>query len=216
MPLPDYVGLDSMSVAWVYASTSVTTTDGNLSSALHNYTQGSNGEWNAAMRQFCGAVWGASGWGQSREGYEWRGRSFAVGFSLEVDEEAMNAAVEAYNNRVRRQVAELSKLHEALDEAYLSAPTFRAESARAESFGARALTDFKNDPLYTVAGDDESNHKYPIDLANLEGIIGSHVVDKQVGKTDEQLEQRLRDQQIVRPSGIRPEAVSAFGSLADA
>ncbi|MFG2985078.1 hypothetical protein ACGFYQ_28100 [Streptomyces sp. NPDC048258] len=213
MPLPDYVGLDSMSVAWVYASTSVTATDGNLSSAVHNYTDRSNGEWNAAMRQFCSAVWGTSAWGQSREGYEWKhdsaqpgqasshpvmdvmvktcdvmsdalrawaaaakdvrddlrrlyyeavlkalphidrsdgldmkdvksfgkgllkmGRSFAVGFALEVDEEAMNAAVEAYNNRVRRQVAELNKLHEALDEAYLSAPTFRAESARAESW----------------------------------------------------------------------------------
>ncbi|MGW1774945.1 hypothetical protein [Streptomyces sp. NPDC002104] len=60
------------------------------------------------------------------------GRGFAVGFSLEVDEEAMNATVEAYNNRVHRQVAELNKLHEALDEAYLSAPAFRAESARAE------------------------------------------------------------------------------------
>jgi hypothetical protein len=100
--------------------------------------------------------------------------------------------------------------------AYLSAPTFRAEAARAESFGARALTDFKNDPLYTVSGDDESNHKYPLDLANQEGMLGSHVVDKHVGKTDEQLEQRLRDQRIVRPSGIRPEAVSSFGSLADA
>ncbi|MET9422031.1 RNase A-like domain-containing protein [Streptomyces sp. NPDC006540] len=47
-------------------------------------------------------------------------------------------------------------------------------------------------------------------------MLGSHVVDKHVGKTDEQLEQRLRDQRIVRPSGIRPEAVSSFGSLADA
>lgn len=74
-----------------------------------------------------------------------------------VDEEALNSAVEAYNNRVHRQVVELNKLHEPLDETYSSAPTFRAESARAESFGARALTDFKDDPLYAVAGDDESN-----------------------------------------------------------
>ncbi|MCM1967154.1 hypothetical protein [Streptomyces sp. G1] len=71
------------------------------------------------------------------------GRGFAAGFSPEVDEEAMNAAVEAYNNRVHRQVAGLNKLHEALDEAYLRAPAFRAESARAESFGARALTGFE-------------------------------------------------------------------------
>ncbi|WP_328395463.1 hypothetical protein OHS70_08935 [Streptomyces sp. NBC_00390] len=91
-----------------------------------------------------------------------------------------------------------------------------AESARAESFGARALTEFKDRPLYTVPGDDESNHKYPIDLANQEGMVGSHVVDKHIGKTDEQLEQRLRDQQLVRPNGIRPEAVSSFETLADA
>ncbi|ARF74414.1 hypothetical protein B7C62_20885 [Kitasatospora albolonga] len=295
MPLPDYLGLDNMSVAWVSASMVVTTTDGNLSSAVHNHTDRSNGEWAAAMRQFCSAVWGTSAWGKSREGYQWKhdsaqpgqagshpvmdvmvrtcdvmsdalgawaiaakdvrddirklyyeavmkalphidtsdglgmkdlksigrglltiGKGFAEGFALEVDEAAMNAAVEAYNNRVRRQVDELNKLHAALDEAYTSAPTFQAESARAESFGARALTDFKDDPLYTVAGDDESNHKYPLDLANQEGMAGAHVVDKHVGKTDEQLEQRLRDQQIVRPSGIRPEAVSTFNTLADA
>ncbi|MFD3608751.1 RNase A-like domain-containing protein [Streptomyces atroolivaceus] len=295
MPLPDYLGLDNISVAWVSASMVVTTTDGNLSSALYNYTDRSNGEWAGAMRQFCSAVWGTSAWGKSREGYEWKhdtaqpgkasshpvmdvmvktcdvmsdalgawaiaaqdvrddirrlyyeavikalphidtsdglglkdlksfgkgllniGKGFAEGFALEVDEEAMNSAVEAYNNRVNRQVVELNKLHEALDEAYNSAPTFRAESARAESFGARALTEFKDDPLYTVAGDDESNHKYPLDLANQEGMLGSHVVDKHVGKTDEQLEQRLRDQQIVRSTGIRPEAVSSFESLADA
>lgn len=295
IPLPDYLGLDNMSIAWAYAGMQVSSTDGNLSSAMHNYTDRSNAEWTVAMRQFCSAVWGTSAWGKSRESHDWShdtaqpgrrvshpvmdvmvktcdvmsdalrawavaaedvrddirklyyeavmkalphidtsdglgmkdlkslgkgflniGKGFAEGFALEVDEGAMNAAVQAYNNRVNRQVVELNKLHEALDEAYLSAPTFQAETARAESFGARALTDFKRDPLYTVAGDDESNHKYPLDLANQEGMLGSHVVDKHVGKTDEQLEQRLRDQQIVRPSGIRPEAVSSFESLAGA
>ncbi|MFE6130199.1 RNase A-like domain-containing protein [Streptomyces sp. NPDC056437] len=295
MPLPDYLGLDNMSIAWVYAGTVVSSTDGNLSSALHNYTDRSNGEWNVAMRQFCSAVWGTSAWGESREGHDWGhdkaqpgrqvshpimdvmlktcdvmsdalrawaaaaedvrddlrklyyqavikalphidtsdgigvkdlksfgkgllniGKGFAEGFALEIDEEAMNAAVQAYENRVNRQVAELNKLHGALDEAYLSAPTFQAESARAESFGARALTEFKEDPLYTVPGDDEANHKYPLDLANQEGMVGAHVVDKHVGKTDEQLGQRLRDQQLVRPSGIRPEAVSSFENLGQA
>jgi hypothetical protein len=295
VPLPDYHGLDNISIGWVQAGMVVSSTDGNLSSALHNYTNRSNAEWHVAMRKFCSAIWGTSAWGNDREGYGWRhdtaqpnrridhpvmdvllktcdvvsdalrawaaaakdvrddlrrlfyeavikalphidtsdglgmkdlksigkgllniGKGFAKGFALEVDQAAMNAAVEAYNNRVQRQVTELNKLHAALDEAYLSAPTFNAESARAESFGARALTEFTDDPLYTVAGDDESNHKYPIDLANQEGMVGSHVVDKHVGKTDEQLEQRLRDQQIVRPNGIRPEAVSSFGDLADA
>ncbi|WP_329114810.1 RNase A-like domain-containing protein [Streptomyces sp. NBC_01353] len=296
MPLPDYLGLDNMSIAWVYAGTVVSSTDGNLSSALHNYTDRSNGEWNVAMRQFCSAVWGTSDWGKSREGHDWGhdkaqpgrrvshpimdvmlqtcdvmsdalrawaaaaedvrddlrglyyeavikalphidrsdgigmkdlksigkgflniGKGFAQGFALEVDQEAMNAAVEAYNNRVRRQVVEINKLHDALDEAYLSAPTFDAESARAESFGARALTEFKGDPLYTVPGDDEANHKYPVDLANQEGMLGSHVVDKHVGKTDEQLEQRLRDQMTVSSTGsVGPKAASTFTDLAGA
>ncbi|MFF9688472.1 RNase A-like domain-containing protein [Streptomyces sp. NPDC014623] len=288
MPLPDYLGLDNISVAWVSASMVVTTTDGNLSSALHNYTDRSNGEWAGAMRQFCSAVWGTSAWGKSREGYEWKhdtaqpgkagshpvmdvmvktcdvmsdalgawaiaaqdvrddirrlyyeaaikalphidtsdglglkdlksvgkgllniGKGFAEGFALEVDEEAMNSAVEAYNNRVHRQVVELNKLHEALDEAYNSAPTFQAESAQAESFGARALTDFKGNPLYTVPGDSEASHRYPIDLANQEGVHGSHVIDKHVAKTDMQLAMRLRDQPTI-------DAASSFVDLPQA
>ncbi|HET6359970.1 RNase A-like domain-containing protein [Streptomyces sp.] len=144
------------------------------------------------------------------------GKSLAGGIVLEIDEEALNAAVEAYNNRVQRQVPELNKLLPALDEAFLSAPTFLAESARAEAFGARALNDFKKSQLYTVPGDDESNHKYPLDLANQEGIGNSHVIDKHVGKTDEQLEQRLRDQQVIRNGDIRPKAASTFDDLESA
>ncbi|MEV8557662.1 RNase A-like domain-containing protein [Streptomyces sp. NPDC051917] len=118
----------------------------------------------------------------------------SVGIVLNIDEGAMNDAVDTYNNRVHRQRRRIKGLMSALDEAYTSAPTFIAESARSEAFGARALTDFKGNPLYTVPGDNEANHRYPIDLANQEGVHGSHVIDKHVGKTDEQLAQRLRDQ----------------------
>lgn len=144
------------------------------------------------------------------------GKSFGEGIVLEIDEDAMNATVEAYKNRVERQVPELKKLMPALDEAYTSAPTFKAESARANSFGARALTDFKGNPLYTVPGEKEADHKYPVDLANQEGVSGAHVIDKHVAKTDEQLEQRLRDQQITRHGVTRPAAASTFLSLQDA
>ncbi|WP_372351412.1 RNase A-like domain-containing protein [Streptomyces sp. KL116D] len=42
-------------------------------------------------------------------------------------------------------------------------------------------------------------------------------MDKHVGKTDEQLVQRLRDQQITRPDGsVRPQAASSFKDLASA
>ncbi len=123
----------------------------------------------------------------------------------------------AYENRVHRQAAEINALLPALDEAYTSAPTFNAETARAEAFGARALTDFQKDPLYTVPGDDESHHRFPVDLANQEGLAGSHVIDKHVGKTDEQLEQRLRDQATIRRDGtVAPIAASTFTDLTSA
>ncbi|WP_329253917.1 hypothetical protein OG223_27370 [Streptomyces sp. NBC_01478] len=141
----------------------------------------------------------------------------SVGIVLNIDEGALNDAVSAYNNRIHRQVGEINALLPALDEAYTSAPTFNAETARAEAFGARALTDFKGDPLYTVPGDDESKHRFPVDLANQEGLAGSHVIDKHVGKTDAQLEQRLRDQAKIRPDGtVAPIAASTFTNLASA
>lgn len=141
----------------------------------------------------------------------------SVGIVLNIDEGAMNDAVSGYENRVHRQAGLLKDLIPALDEAYTSAPTFDAESARAEAFGARALTDFKGDPLYTVPGDDESRHRFPVDLAHQEGLSGAHVIDKHVGKTDEQLEQRLRDQMKIRRDGtVAPIAASTFTDLASA
>lgn len=141
-------------------------------------------------------------------------QELSVGIVLEIDEHAMNEVVEAYNNRVTRQIPELNKLMAALDEAYLSAPEFRKEEARAEAFGARALTEFKGDPLYTVAGDDESNHTFPVDLANQEGLSGAHVIDRHVGLTDEQLGQRLRDAPGSNPNS--PAKASTFADLATA
>ncbi|MEJ8660456.1 RNase A-like domain-containing protein [Streptomyces sp. MS1.AVA.4] len=104
----------------------------------------------------------------------------------------------------------------ALDEAHRSAPTYAAEEARAQAFGARALNEFRNEHHYTT-DDDQKNHFYAVDLANAEGLYGGHSVDKHVGKTDEQLAQRLRDQQVVRPDGsVRPEAASSYKDLASA
>lgn len=144
------------------------------------------------------------------------GKEFLGDLALNLDEDRMNATVAAYNNKVYRYADDLKQVLDSLDEAYLSAPTYQREVARAEGFGARALTEFKGDPLYTVPGDDESKHKYPVDLANQEGLSGAHVIDKHVGVSDDQLEQRLRDQQIVRPTGINPRAASSFENLEDA
>ena len=140
----------------------------------------------------------------------------ASGIVLNINEEAMNNAVTEYNNRIDRQTHRIKNLLDALDEAYNSSPSFDAEAARAESFGARALTDFKGNPLYTVPGDSESNHRYPIDLANQEGIHGSHVIDKHVGKTDMQLAHRLRDQPTIDAASSFPDLATAQKSTQDA
>lgn len=57
-----------------------------------------------------------------------------------------------------------------------------------------------------MPGDSEANHAYPVDLANQEGVHGSHILDKHVGKTGEQLAQRLRDQPTI-------DAASSFTDL---
>jgi hypothetical protein len=50
---------------------------------------------------------------------------------------------------------------------------------------------------------------YPLDLANQEGLYGSHPIDKHVGLTDDQLRMRLRDQ-------ANAPAASTFKDLASA
>jgi hypothetical protein len=135
------------------------------------------------------------------------GEEVGIDLTKRLDTEALDAAVEEYNNRVHRQTAKLAGLEGPLNEARISAPTFNAEEARSEGFGARALNDFSPSVLYTVPGAD--NHTYPVDLAGQEGMHRSHVIDKHVGEDTRQLAQRLRDQQSI-PSA------SAFDNLDDA
>ncbi len=117
-----------------------------------------------------------------------------AGIVLNLDTAKLNAIVTAYNARVNALVPRMDALMAPLDEAHRSAPTFQAEEARAEAFGARALNEFKPEHKYTVPGEDPKNHFYPLDLAGQEGIGNSHGVDKHIGLTDEQMAQRLRDQ----------------------
>ncbi len=135
------------------------------------------------------------------------GEEVGIDLTERLDTEAVNAAVEEYDNRVHRQTAKLDGLEGPLNEALLSAPTFNAEEARSEGFGARALNDFGPTVLDTVP--DADKHTYPVDLAGQEGMHGSHVIDKHVGENARQLAQRLRDQQSI-PSA------SAFDDLDDA
>ncbi|MGP4088765.1 RNase A-like domain-containing protein [Streptomyces sp. KR55] len=159
---------------------------------------------------------GAKGVGRFLKGLATGAAELGAEITLNIDTAALNAVVEAYNRRVNALTPQLDALMGALDEAHRSAPTYAAEEARAEAFGARALNEFKQEHKYTTDAD-EKNHFYPIDLANAEGLYGGHSVDKHVGKTDEQLAQRLRDQQVVRPDGsVRPLAASSFTDLASA
>lgn len=130
-------------------------------------------------------------------------------FLDKLDHEALDAAVTAYEDDLHTLARKMKPVHAELEEASSTPPTYHAEEARAEGYGARALADFKQTPLYTVPGDSADNHKYEVDLANQEDLAGAHVIDKHVGKTGEQLAARLRDQP-------RIPAASAFDSLAAA
>lgn len=139
----------------------------------------------------------------------------AAEFVSNIDTGRLNHAVDSYNGEIHRYGNNLADLKDALVEAERSVPTYAAEEARAEAFGARSLNEFKTDHKY-IRDEDEQNHFYALDLASQEGIHGSHVIDKHVGKTDEQLAQRLRDQQILRDGTVRPVAASSFTNLASA
>ncbi|MEV5362310.1 RNase A-like domain-containing protein [Streptomyces cellulosae] len=128
------------------------------------------------------------------------GKSIAKGASqlgqgivLNMDTAKLNAIVTEYNRRVDALVPKLDALMGPLDEAHRSAPKFEAQEARAEAFGARALNDFKDGHPWTDP-EDTKKGVYRVDLASSEWLENGHTLDKHVGKTPEQLAQRLRDQ----------------------
>jgi len=114
-------------------------------------------------------------------------------FRSHMDYTGVNQAVDTYNETVSNIAKTLDGLMDALNEAYLSAPTYQAEEARAEGFGVRSLDDFKHRHPWTNA-EDTKKGVYRIDLASHEWMDDAHSVDKHIGKTDAQLAQRLRDQ----------------------
>ncbi|WP_329573213.1 RNase A-like domain-containing protein [Streptomyces sp. NBC_01361] len=152
---------------------------------------------------------GAKGVGRFLKGLAKGGAELSVEITLNIDTAALNRVVEEYNRRVNALWPRLDALMEALDEAYRSAPTYAAEEARAEAFGARSLNDYKKEHHFTVPGQDPDNMFYPLDLANQEGLYDSHPIDKHVGLTDDQLRMRLRDQ-------AGAPAASTFKDLASA
>jgi hypothetical protein len=117
----------------------------------------------------------------------------AVEFIANIDTGRLNHAVDSYNREIHGYAAELTKLKDALEEAARSMPTYAAEEARAEAFGTRSLNEFKKEQPWT-SPENSKNGAYKLDLASNEWLGGGHTLDKHVGKTDEQLAQRLRDQ----------------------
>ncbi|GAX55640.1 RNase A-like domain-containing protein [Streptomyces olivochromogenes] len=117
----------------------------------------------------------------------------ALEFVSNIDTGRLNHAVETYNREIHTLAGDLTELKHALEEAERSVPRYSAEEARAEAFGVRALDEFKKEHPWTNP-EDTKNGVYKIDLASSEWLNDGHTLDKHVGKTSEQLAQRLRDQ----------------------
>ncbi|WP_411148608.1 RNase A-like domain-containing protein [Streptomyces sp. A30] len=114
-------------------------------------------------------------------------------FRSHMDKAAADAAVEKYHQAFSDAATKLKTLEIELDEALLSVPTFRAEAARAEAYGARSLNDFKKEHIWQRT-ESQIPYKYSIDLVTEEELYGGHSIDRHVGLTDAQLTQRLRDE----------------------
>ncbi|MFJ8918860.1 RNase A-like domain-containing protein [Streptomyces sp. NPDC102415] len=127
--------------------------------------------------------------------------SFDVKTVLNIDTSKLNGIVDKYTGILGGLTTRMEALRESLDEAHRSAPKFEAGVARAHGFGTRALEEFKDSKVWLKV---DSNGKYDLNLAANEYMGDGHTLDKHVGKTDEQLAQRLRDQQSNGPTQAWP------------
>lgn len=311
-PFPQQHYLNSHCHSWMNASTVVTTAADSLTMAIGTITNHQKADWEAAMRTFCSALWGATDWGRSgssRHGYQWAHTTpppgtrtptgsqpvmsvlsdvaikisdclreyaeaavelnhdvfeelkramkkaatdiiedlekakekpslkniagavtsvaggiggaaglllkFDVKTVLNLDQAKLSRIVDKYTGIVDGLTTRMNALKGVLDEAHMSAPKFEAGVARAHGFGARSLEDFKTTSQSWLRIDSATG-TYVLDLAANEYMADGHTLDRHVGKTDDQLVQRLRDQQVAGPSPAwphgkpRPGGSSAF------
>ncbi|MFF9194433.1 RNase A-like domain-containing protein [Streptomyces sp. NPDC014779] len=136
----------------------------------------------------------------------WKGLGAAV--MANIDTDAVNRAVDTYETSLREQIEVVKKLLEPLREASRAVPTFTAQEARAEAFGARSLFEFDRSIVPLNEQSRDPNVRFGIDLASMEWErndfqppngplrpgLEAHTVDKHIGLTPEQLMHRLRDQ----------------------
>ncbi|MFD7610334.1 RNase A-like domain-containing protein [Streptomyces sp. NPDC059828] len=127
--------------------------------------------------------------------------SFDVKTVLNINTAKLNRIVNTYTGIVEGLTTRMDALKEPLDEAHRSAPKYEAGVARAHGFGARALEEFKDSKVWLKV---DSAGTYDLNLAANEYMADGHTLDKHVGKTDEQLAQRLRDQQSNGPTQAWP------------
>ncbi|MFF8606224.1 RNase A-like domain-containing protein [Streptomyces sp. NPDC015346] len=175
-----------------------------VSQALRAFAEAAETMRNEVWRIFKKAIWDAlphikDGIGMDDvkkigKGLLSMGKNLGIGITLEIDKGALNRAVAKYEGELLGVEARLNKLIPPLEEAYRAVPTYQAEQARAQAFGARSLNDFKPEHRFAVPGEDADNQFFPLDLTSQEGLYGSHPIDKHVGLTDDQLRMRLRDQ----------------------
>ncbi|NEB83295.1 hypothetical protein G3I43_03720 [Streptomyces anulatus] len=176
------------------------------------------------MRTFCSALWGGTAWGQRQHGYQWaqtansgRGTPRVPTGSQPVLAVVKDTADDIAT--ILREYAEAAvdlnrDVKDELDRAMWKAAKdiiedlakpkdlmFEAGVARAHGFGARALEEFKDSKVWLKV---DSNGNYDLNLASNEYMANGHTLDKHVGKTDEQLAQRLRDQQPGGPTAAWP------------
>lgn len=118
--------------------------------------------------------------------------SFDVKTVLNIDTAKLNRIVDTYTGILGGLTTRMDALRAPLDEAYRSAPKFEAGVAQAHGFGMRSLEEFKESQIWLKI---DSNGDYDLNLGANEYSSGGHSLDRHVGKTDEQLAQRLRDQQ---------------------
>ncbi|SDK74449.1 RNase A-like domain-containing protein [Streptomyces indicus] len=118
-----------------------------------------------------------------------------LSFRSHMDKEGVDRVVEEYHREFTEAATKIKALLPELEIAITSAPTYRAEIARAHAFGARSLNEFKKEHRWQIGDESPFPYVYSLDLASSEGISGGHTIDKHVGKTDEQLLQRIRDEQ---------------------
>ncbi|RPF40050.1 hypothetical protein EDD96_3803 [Streptomyces sp. Ag109_G2-6] len=135
-----------------------------------------------------------------------------LSFRSHMDKSGCDAVVETYHKEFTEAAGKLKALLPELEIAITSAPTYQAEMARAQGFGARSLNEFKKEHSWQIGDESPFPYVYSLDLATNEGLGGAHTIDKHVGKTDEQLLQRITDEQ--RANGkYNVLAASSFANL---